>query len=565
MALALKYLINPFQDFHRLFQPELHEDNFTSVVYRLLREYRIKVTITSIVEYIKSHPDYTSLKSICDFFSEVNILNYPLRIDESDLYKIDDPFIAYTKESGGKVLVIYSINKEHVVYADSLKGNKILSTQKFLENWAGVIIAIEPTEISGENDYSEKRNSEILNSMLLPSAIFLYCLALIYGIFKNKSFSSGLSELSFYLLIITHIIGLAFSFLLLQNELNLKTKFSDKLCHIATKVDCDAVTKSKASKIFGNITWADFGVTYFSGGLLTFFILPFTYSLCNLTIFAIIAIPYPIFSILYQWLKIKKWCPLCLSVQLVIIVESIIAFNILRFDKLNITSSILVLIIFLMVFLVVLLFKFLFISDREKDYIKLEALRLKRDPQVFLYKLLKGEKIDIHSDKSALIFGNNLSEVLLSVFLSFHCSACAKKFDSIVKLINSNSKFKIQLIFAPPKDGLSDQLLKKIFELVKSGQNKRALEELRVWYNTDAKARLKLMKDIKIKDNHKIHNNFKELINYNSSLFRIGKIVAVPVVYVNGYKLPDTISLEDIKYHISELEKMKYKLIEVEV
>lgn len=557
----LKFL-NLFQEFLKLFQAEKKGENVTSVVFRILRNARIKVTFTSIVEYLKSHPNYPSLKCICDFFNEMNILNYALRIDESDLYNLNDPFIAHKKESGGKVLMVYSINKEHVVYADSLRGNKTITTRQFLENWDGVVIVIEPSELSGEADYNEKRKNEIINNALLPSVIFVFSLAVIYGVVINKSFSVGLPGTSLMALIFSHLIGFTFSLLLLRHELNLRTKFTDKLCHIATNADCDAVTKSKASKIFGNITWADAGVAYFTGGLITLFILPVTYSLNILLIITIAALPYPVFSILYQWLKIKKWCPLCLSVQFVIILESIIAFNVLKINELNIIYLIPVLIIFSIVFLIVLLLKFFFISDREKEYMKLESLKMKRDPEVFLYKLKKGERIDIPSDKSALIFGDMQSDVLISVFLSFHCSACARKFDSILKLIAHNYKIKIQLIFSPSKDEMSVSLLKTIFGLMKSGQNKIFLEELKTWYKTDIKTRLKLLIVNNIQD---MPDGFEEMIKYNSSLFQTGKVTRVPSVYVNGYPLPDTYSLEDIRYHISELEKMQHEFIEIEV
>jgi hypothetical protein len=561
IAPAYLKIFNLSQEFLNFIQPERKEENVTSVVYRILRSAGIKVTFGSIVEYLKTHPNYPSLKSICDFFNEMNILNYALRIDESELYNLCDPFIAHLKELGGKVIMVYSINKENVVYTDSLVGKRKMTQKQFLENWDGVVIVIEPIELSGEADYNEKRKNEIISSALLPSVIFIYSLAVIYGIIINRPFFVGLPGTSFIALVFTHLAGFTFSLLLLRHELNLRTKFTDKLCHIATNTDCDAVTKSKASKIFGSITWADAGVAYFTGGLITLFILPLTYSLYILLIITIAALPYPLFSILYQWFKIKKWCPLCLSVQFVIILESVIAFNILKINELNLIALMPVLIIFSIIFLMVLLLKYLFISDRGKEYLKLESLKMKRDPEIFLYKLKKGEKIDIPFDKSALILGDPENKVLISVFLSFHCGACAKRFDSILELIGHNYKIKVQLIFSPAKDEISVRFIKSIFSLIKSGQKNKALEELKTWYKTDMKSRIKLSIVNDILD---IPTGFEEMINYNNSLFRDGKVVAVPSVYINGYLIPDIYSLDDIRYHICELEKMKNEIVEIE-
>jgi hypothetical protein len=50
------------------------------------------------------------------------------------------------------------------------------------------------------------------------------------------------------------------------------------------------------------------------------------------------------------------------------------------------------------------------------------------------------------------------------------------------------------------------------------------------------------------------------MINYNSLLYKNETIVGVPSVYVNGYSLPNSYTIEDIKYHMSSLEKMEHPL-----
>jgi len=550
------------QEFIKLFQTEKKEDNVTSIVYRIIRNYRIKVTITSIREYLKSHPFYPSLISICDFFDEMNIMSYALRIDKSELWKLSEPFIAHIKDSGGKVLLVYTICKENVIYTDSYRGKKGMSTRVFFEKWDGVVIMIKPTDLSGEFDYNEKKKNEIIKKTMLPSLILVFTLASLFGIITNKLFSNELYGMSFFVILLAHFIGLTFSVFLFRHELNLKTKFTDRLCHIATNTDCDVVTKSKASKIFGCITWADVGVTYFIGGIITLFMLPVTYSYNNLALFSFTTLPYPVFSILYQWLKIRKWCPLCLSVQFILITEFIILFKRLRIEELNINTMIPVLLIFSTLFLIVLLMKLLFILEREKDHEKHISLKIKRDPNIFLTSLRKGERIDIPFDKSAIIFGDYQTKVLVSVFLSFHCSACAKRFNTIQRLITNNFKIKIQLIFSPSKDEMSIRILKSFFSLIKSGKKNIAMELLQTWYDSNIKERLEILEQDNIAE---ITEEFNEMIRYNTLLFSIGRIKKVPSIYVNGYPLPNAYTMEDLRYHISELEKMKLELSEIEI
>jgi hypothetical protein len=206
--------------------------------------------------------------------------------------------------------------------------------------------------------------------------------------------------------------------------------------------------------------------------------------------------------------------------------------------------------------------KFLFLAEREKNHSKLELLKMKRDPEVFLHKLQKGERIEIPYEKYALIFGDWQSDVLISVFLSFHCSACAKKFDAILKLIDKNYKIKVQLILSPGKDEISVKFMKTIFRLMKAGQNRGVLEELKIWYNTDRTERSKLFQ---FNTFHETSDDFEGMMKYNTLLFSTGKVTSVPSVYINGYPLPGTYSLDDIRYHISELEKMQLVLNVIEV
>jgi len=544
-----------------MFRSGNKEDNITTIIYRAFKCHGIGATLETVSEYIGSHPDFPSLKSIIDFFNETHVQNYALKFDERDLENFGRPFIAHLKEAGGKVIFVYSVNNEHIIFADALKGRKIMPKPVFLEKWDGVVIVLEPDELSGEAGYKKKRKAEITDKALLPAMILLFVFAVLYGIIGNKFIASPPENVDLAL-IFAHFVGLVFSVLLMRQELDIKTRFTDKICHIASNTDCDSVTNSKASKIFGPITWADAGVTYFTGGLVSLFLVPLNNTIDLLMLVSIAALPYPVFSILYQWLKIKKWCPFCLSVQFVIIVEAVLAFGVLNIDALSVKPVLPVFVIFLAVFLFILLTKFLYLSEKEKKHSKLELLKIKRDPDVFLYKLRKGERIEIRDNKNALIFGDRRSNVSVTVFLSFYCSACAKRFGSILELIERNHKINVQLVLSPGKDGNSLNLMKTIFRLMKDGQDTEILEKLGNWYKTERSRRAELFQNDQ--ENVPIEG-FQEMMDYNSMLFSTGKIKGVPSVFVNGFPLPGTYDLGDIGYHINELEKMRKIANEIEV
>ena len=159
-------------------------------------------------------------------------------------------------------------------------------------------------------------------------------------------------------------------------------------------------------------------------------------------------------------------------------------------------------------------------------------------------------------------YSKYILQLMLGMLTASNRSACAKKFHTIMNIIDKNNPIKVQLILSPAKDEISVQFMKSIFRLMRADQNRRVLEELKLWYKTDRTERSKLLQ---INSNVEISDGFEEMIKYNSLLFSSGKVTAVPSVYVNGYPLPGTYSMDDIRYHISELEKMQPILIKIEV
>jgi uncharacterized membrane protein len=119
------------------------------------------------------------------------------------------------------------------------------------------------------------------------------------------------------------ITGFAASFLLVLGELG--HKIFDRICIKSEKLDCYAVMHSPAAKLLGRIPMADLGVIYFSGGiiLIVFSVVnPYFFNqIFLLAILNLLTLPYTLFSVLYQAFVVKKWCYLCLVVQLIFWLE----------------------------------------------------------------------------------------------------------------------------------------------------------------------------------------------------------------------------------------------------
>lgn len=535
-----------------------NDGNVIAVVYRTLSILKVKIRKVSVRRYLQPHPDYPSLKSICDFFKNFHIDYYPLKMEEKELFGLSEPFIAHCNEGGGKILLIYKIGNKRVVYADSDRGRKEVSTDWFLKVWSGVVILLEPKEKSGEQDYNEKRKDEQVKNSIVPFFIFIFCLICVYSFFSGFSVT-GIPQIKFFIIALTKSLGILFSLLLFQRELEIRNEFTEKLCHIATNVDCNAVTRSEGSKIFGSISWAEIGIAYFSGGLLLLFLLTYSEAKAIFSIISVMALPYPLYSVFYQGFKIKKWCPLCLLVQAVLICEFMLLVNSFSLEMITINGIGLVLITLSIILSLVLLIKFLFISQKDEENIYLRLMKMKRNQAIFLSQVKQGAKIEIPESRYSLIFGEKECKVVITVFLSFYCTYCAKMYKSIKALIDNNSTVKIRLIFGTPTDDLSTRVTRLVCSLMERGETNKVPGLLEKWYNADQKQRTGLLKSFQASKENNLESEF---ILLNSELFKANKIDGVPAVFVNSYPIPKTYELEDIKYFTEEIGSEAFELKE---
>ena len=558
MLFAVIRLITYISKLFSLFSVSDLSENIPSVTYRLVRFFGIKITHDSVREFIKSDPDFPSLKSICNLFDNYGIINYALRIDEKDLIEIDRPFLAHINDKGWKMILVYSLNRGRVLFADSMAGKKIMEVKEFIKLWDGVIVITESGSKTDQTDFSMKRADEIISKELIDFALILIFITILFGLLFNRPDLNEKFRLLSISIIFTHILGLVFSILLFRNELNIKSSFTEKLCHITSNTDCEAVTNSSVSKIVGSVTWAEIGIVYFSGGLIILSVINRIEAISLIKVLSICSIPYPVFSVLYQWLKIKKWCPLCLLVQSVLMFEFLFLLS-TPFAGVNISLFVLASLIFSTIFIMTMLNKYLIINKSERDDYRIKFLKLKREPELFLQELKKSTRIVLPKTDLLLTYGDLRSDIEITAFLSPYCSACSSKFFEINDLIRKGSQFKIRLILPNMKDEVTSRLLKQICFYVETGSKGESLILLEKWYRTDKNLKHTIFNYLEMTEDC---HGFNEMVSQNQELFRIGNIQRVPTILVNDFILPQMYTLDELKYHVNEIrELIKFEML----
>src|SRR5699024_12035574 len=112
------------------------------------------------------------------------------------------------------------------------------------------------------------------------------------------------------------LIGMVVTGGLLWYEVDHQNPVLKKICTSGRNTNCGNVLQSKAAKLGGIISWSEIGFIYFSGGFLSLLLSGMSSDVMFLLGWLnVLAAPYVLFSIYYQWRIAREWCVLCLTVQ----------------------------------------------------------------------------------------------------------------------------------------------------------------------------------------------------------------------------------------------------------
>jgi len=532
------------------------EDNTVSVIQRAVRHFRLPILKSSVKEALKSHPDYPTFKSICDTLNEWNIENYPLRYEVNELEDLQSPYIVHFGRSGGMIGFVTDTGKDHVTYFTSFSEKRKTSRKEFIESCSGAVILLNPDERSGEKDYQTKIKHELINKSIMPLAIFAGFIFTISLYYNNYVLGESIYSKVILPLVFTKIAGIVLSILLILHEFEVHFSFTDKLCHLNKTTNCNTVLHDKASKVFGWFSWADVGFVYFTGSFLFLLQSSGGEGLSLMAILAALSVPYPIFSIYYQGFVLKKWCPMCLGVQLILIAEFILllpSLSQLNFSFNSITNLVLSLLVITIVYTLFILFRREQLSD-EMHYYK--YLGFKKNPDILKMLLMNQPHLEIPLPESSLIFGNRDASIRITAFLSLHCSHCARAFEKIRKMLNENDDILINLLLVTS----DNKMLTTLYNNNRQGKEAESIKLLGQWFNADPYSRTRITEGLCIPEDIEIPGKISE---ENGRLFKEYNVMGTPTFFINGYKLPTQYEIDDIRYFreiFKEKEEVSIKI-----
>lgn len=314
-------------------------------------------------------------------------------------------------------------------------------------------------------------------------------------------------------------------------------------------MNCDAVLSSAGATFLG-ISWAVWGFAYFA--TLFLFILLFSEQISYLylwSLFSVLALTYLPFSIYYQSKVVKQWCPLCLSVLVVILINSLASIylimdsSIVAFDwKALLHIASIGLFFLLATYYVIPILKQ---ARDSKSYAK-RWKKLHYNPDIFKALLAKSDVVAVSAEGLGIIVGNPNAKNEIIKVCNPYCGPCAKAHPELEHIIKNNKDVKIRVVFTSSGED-SDITTAPVIHLLaiqSKGDITQTTQALNDWYLSDRKDYNAFAQKYPMNGELKEQ---KDKIIAMRDWCRTMQIRATPTIYINGQELPDS-------YHIAELK-----------
>ena len=494
-----------------------------------------------------AHPYFPSINAVTDLFDHFKIENIAAELPKeiSIISELPTSFLAHIKEDNDEkiILVIKKGNELKLIY--DAKQKKKISYADFIAIWTGVIVAIE----KGENTI-EETTSKAVSYLKMGSYLLLSVLTISAFVFNPIN----ITEANY---VLVTFMGLYTSILLVQKELGLHSKSLDKFCEASESNSCDDILNSKGALVFGVFKLSDVGIVYFSA--IIFSVLVYGLSgveinnhlFYNLSILSLLFIPY---SIYYQWQVIKKWCPLCLVVLGILLVQGLIVF---LFTDITFSFSqnelIIPIISFLIIGIIWSELKSGLKKKQEFEVLQLEHYKFKRNSSLFLTALKSSKQKDMYIEGvNEIVFGNkeaSLQIVLVTNPRCFFCKEAHQVFHDILKNREENIqlviRFNINTSFTEGNSSL--EISNQLLEIYTSQSKNKALQALdEIYSDMEPDVWLQKWKSTTFLSHTSDLEKAKDWCTKNAVNF-------TPAIFINGYLFPKEYNKKDITFFIDDL------------
>lgn len=503
-----------------------------------LHELHIPFTKRYADKLFIEHPHRYNLYGMSDMLSVYKIENTGIQVDDKDLRELASPFVAHVSND---FVVVKQMSDKVVDYIWREK-NISVSVDEFKRLWSGIALVAEPGEFSREPEYERHRKIALFNFAQKIGLIMALTISLALGCLEHHLFSTIIGSF----LLFVNLAGAGVSFLLLLKQGKVQSEYTDKICSLFKQGDCNSVLESDAAKLWGMFSWSEIGLGYFVSSLTLVVFYP--HWMPYLVLANLLSLPYTVWSVWYQYKVAKQWCPLCLSVLLILWLTAIAnvsgQWELPAFDVQDMLS---VAILYLLPFLSLHLISERWFRSEQLENVKYELNNLKASENVFLSQLEQQPHFEVSTSTSQILWGCPQAKLCITVLTNPHCNPCAQMHKRIGALLKEmGDKICVQYIFS----SFNKELEKSSLFLLAVYQQEQPDKAERIYNDWFAGKKYLGETYIMTFDYDLESSEVNSELNKHKEWQLENRLTATPTILINGYQLPDNYKIEDMRHFV---------------
>ncbi|WP_342647324.1 vitamin K epoxide reductase family protein [Mucilaginibacter sp. CSA2-8R] len=529
------------------------EQNCFDIACEVIKLSRLRVSKTSLLSSFQKHPYNGTLLSLTDIFNSFGIKSKSVLIKSEKLSLLPNPFIAEIRGDAqlNYFCVVKSIDNDKLEYYEPINRRwRVTDLVTFVQQWTGVCLLMDHKNYIPEKSYISNAVHETLVLIIRYLSIFIipaYLIVSFLQLVANWQQKSIISAL----FLLTFLAGSILTSLLLSDEVQGDDSLLKKICNPSGKVNCQTVVKSSAGKVFG-FSWSIIGFIYFFGGMISILLLGINDQplLKSLLLLSCLTFPFIFYSIYVQLFRIKMWCTMCLGIVALLIVQACCALqfhdSIFTWENVwNPLRELLLIYIAVAAMVHLLLTRFRLSRDEQNSSVNLN--RLKYNAHVFNTLLQQQPKI-IPDEMLGVTVGKKDAKIKLVKVCNPYCSPCIQSHAVVERLITENPNVQVQIIYNIPNtpDDNSANLIKFFMSVGRTSDAIVVRETLSDWYSGATRSYVEFIENRILPaslDQYGV--DLDKMVNWCQSM-NVGE--QSPIFFVNGAKLPDVYTIEDMLY-----------------
>jgi uncharacterized membrane protein len=406
----------------------------------------IRVKPLYLKEKLVHHHSYPSLLSISETLKYFDPGMEAYKVNTGSILDLSPPFLAHCPREEGGLVIVESVQQDKTItWYSALAAKRTDTIEKFSTNWSGIVL------MPGTKRSHKRRSLHgMAGQWKLPRHLLLpfFAAFLLISFFLIQA--PPVPVTTFFVFALA-AFGIYASWLLILQTVSME-EGGQGVCKDSKRISCDSILQSKAAKLFGVFRWADIGFVYFSWVLLNILFSNDKQALLAfLSVVSTLAVGYPVFSIFYQSFIARKWCVLCMVVQVLLIAHFLLLLPFLSIPSLPVIF-ILQTSLFLLASIFILGFLYPFIRHSVHFRLNRKLVEAVKEDPIVLRQLISSQaSVDTTALPMDLLLGNAEAEHKLIFVSNPYCAHCAKTFVRIERLYRKfPGRLSVNIVFKIP-------------------------------------------------------------------------------------------------------------------